>query len=69
MAGRSPFMFVCPTLPKAVYDVFKALRDKYQLSTQQMVIVAVITCRNLGKANPEQLEEIVFKVRGDDLFN
>lgn len=62
-------MFVCPTLPKAVYDVFKALRDKYQLSTQQMVIVAVIACRDLLKENPEKLQEMVAKVRGDNLFN
>lgn len=63
MAGKA-FLFSVPTLPKPVYEILIDIRDKFGLSSQQMVIMGVMAVRHIHTNDSKVLEEMVETVKG-----
>lgn len=58
------FMFSVPTLPKPVYEDLMAIRKKFDISSQQIVILGVMALKHLHEYDQPVVEQMVEAVRG-----
>ena len=58
------FMFSVPTLPKPVYEDLVAIKKKFDISSQQIVILGVMALKHLHEYDKPVVEQMVEAVRG-----
>ncbi len=58
------FNFTVPTLPKPVYKDLTAIKKKFDISSQQIVILGVMALKHLHEYDRAVVEQMVEAVRG-----
>ena len=58
------FMFSVPTLPKPVYEDLVKIRKKFDISSQQVVILGVMAMKHVYQNDQAVADQMVEAVRG-----